>query len=85
MANVYTGRNWDIGRQAIYFFHYESGPAPTIERLDLQTRRITKLATLVEATSTGLESLSVAKDERRFAVSRPYVGLSDIMLIKHWR
>jgi Tol biopolymer transport system component/DNA-binding winged helix-turn-helix (wHTH) protein len=85
MARVYTDRNWDIGRQAIYFFHYESGPAPTIERLDLQTRRITKLATLVETTANGLASLSVAKDERRLAVSRPYVGLSDVMLIKHWR
>ncbi|MEY3284918.1 MAG: hypothetical protein RIR86_2931, partial [Acidobacteriota bacterium] len=29
--------------------------------------------------------LSVAKDEQRYAVSRPYVGLSDIMLVKNWR
>ncbi len=85
MANVYIGRNWDIGNDAIYFFHYESGPASSIERLDLRTRRITKLGMAVESTANGINALSVARDEQRYAVSRPYVGLSDIMLVKNWR
>ena len=85
MANVYTYRNWDIGKSAIYFFHYESGPASSIERLDLRTRRISKLGRVVEATANGINALSVARDEQHYAVSRPYVGLSDIMLVKNWR
>ncbi len=85
MSDVYIGRNWDIGQDTIYFFRYEAGPASSIERLDLRTRRITTVGRVVEATANGLDSLSVARDERRFAVSRPYVGLSDIMLVKNWR
>ncbi len=85
LANLYVDRNWDIGKDAIYFFHYEAGPASSIERLDLRTRRITTLGRVVEATANGLYSLTVARDERRYAVSRPYVGLSDIMLVKNWR
>jgi Tol biopolymer transport system component/DNA-binding winged helix-turn-helix (wHTH) protein len=85
MANVYIGRNWDIGKNAIYFFHYESGPASPIERLDLKTRRITTLGRVVDEAAIGLTSLSVARDEQHYAVSRPYIGLSDIMLIQNWR
>ncbi|NBO65617.1 MAG: hypothetical protein EBU88_12385 [Acidobacteria bacterium] len=85
LADVYVERNWDVGKDAIYFFHYESGPASSIERLDLRTRRITKFGRVVEATANGINALSVARDEQRYAVSRPYVGLSDIMLVKNWR
>ena len=85
MANVYTYRNWDTGKSAIYFFHYESGPDRSIKRLDLRTRQTTTLGKVIEAAPNRLNALSVAKDEQRYAVSRPYVGLSDIMLVKNWR
>jgi Tol biopolymer transport system component len=76
---------WDIGRQGLYFVNPEAKPRPTIELLDLATRRVTRIAELERQPTQRTSGFSVARDERAILYSQWEQDGSDIMLVEGFR
>jgi dipeptidyl aminopeptidase/acylaminoacyl peptidase len=76
---------WDIGRRGLYFVSPEAKPRPTIELLDLATRRVTRIAELERQPTRWTSGFSVARDERSMLYSQLEQSGSDIMLVEGFR
>jgi dipeptidyl aminopeptidase/acylaminoacyl peptidase len=76
---------WDIGRLGLYFVNPEAKPRPTIELLDLATRRVTRIAEMERQLMPWTSGFSVARDERAILYSQLEQSNSDIMLVEGFR
>ena len=76
---------WDIGRRGLYFVNPDAKPRPTIELLDLATRRVTRIAELERPPIQWTSGFSVARDERSILYSQLEQSGSDIMLVEGFR
>ena len=61
---------WDIGRRGLYFVNPDAKPRPTIELLDLATRRVTRIAEMERQPIQWTSGFSVARDERSILYSQ---------------
>lgn len=76
---------WGIGRLGLYFVNPETKPRPTIEILDLATRRVTRIAEMERLPMQGTSGFSVARDERSILYSQLEQYGSDVMLVEGFR
>jgi Tol biopolymer transport system component len=77
--------SWGIGRRGLYFVNPEAKPRPTIDLLDLATRRVTRIADMERQPMQWASGFSVARDERSILYSQLEQSNSDVMLVEGFR
>lgn len=82
LAEVEVGRHWDVTSRAIYYLQINSKGGSWINRFDLTTKRIRRVAEYPERPPEFVPGISVSPDEKKMAVS--YVGYrgGDIIMVR---
>jgi dipeptidyl aminopeptidase/acylaminoacyl peptidase len=78
---------WTLGGRGLYFVDQQAKPRPSIEFLDLDSRKTRRVALLKEGLSPDDASrgLSVSRDEKWLVYVGAVWGDTDIMMVDHFR
>jgi Tol biopolymer transport system component/serine/threonine protein kinase len=77
--------NWAVGSRAIYFLDLAAGAFPTIQCLDLATRKVTAIASLTTQVPPWVSGVSLSADERWLLCAQVDEHAEDVMLVENFR
>ena len=85
LRNLPVGSYWHLAAGSIYFISDNSKPMMSIDRLDLSSGKIDRVAEINGSRFTDSGGLSVSPDEHNVAVSIRYGSVNELSIAEGWK
>jgi Tol biopolymer transport system component/DNA-binding winged helix-turn-helix (wHTH) protein len=85
LSGLSVDQYWHIAPGSVYFVAANTGPMMAIDRLDLASGRIERVAEINGFRSSDSGGIGVSSDDRYLAINFNYGAISDMTIVEGWR